>query len=479
MDRFDDIWKNRFNEENLEDSDWNTPDDKVWEGIIPHVVPAKDSRPFWLIWIFLMIISVLLILILIANKKNQISSVSIDSYSSLVLDSKEFNSRTVDFKVISTPPKKGINQNNLVYTPREKLPINVSPSDPFILNTISTYLKSKTKTFFSNKYLTDETSMDINYTKPEKSISLVPLPTENFILNDKNENKFTEEYPELISSLDLFLFLEKSALILPDSKSRKVNRFFLGVEAGATLWNHKISKDYTSDLALFDFNYQNSWGWQTSVSLGYNLNQYIGVIANFQYDQIETTSGHNSNLKYSIQEEQGINNPLNGYALNLATPYGLSGATFNFNRSQTLATDEVNLVVDFSSRHSIKNFSLPIGTVIYPFGRSKSIIPTLSVGFGLNYLAQITNKIQSIETHHDHIKYDDSGSATFVSPVLEKWHFDYRLGLGLKYKLRKGLHLQIKYDWVKGVSPIFKQNIYETRISRHQVSLGLTKSITP
>jgi opacity protein-like surface antigen len=268
-------------------------------------------------------------------------------------------------------------------------------------------------------------------------------------------------------------------LILPDSKSRKVNRFFLGVEAGATLWNHKISKDYTSDLALFDFNYQNSWGWQTSVSLGYNLNQYIGVIANFQYDQIETTSGHNSNLKYSIQEEQGINNPLNGYALNLATPYGLSGATFNFNRSQTLATDEVNLVVDFSSRHSIKNFSLPIGTVIYPFGRSKRIIPTLSVGFGLNYLAQITNKIQSIETHHDHIKYDDSGSATFVSPVLEKWHFDYRLGLGLKYKLRKGLHLQIKYDWVKGVSPIFKQNIYETRISRHQVSLGLTKSITP
>ena len=89
-----------------------------------------------------------------------------------------------------------------------------------------------------------------------------------------------------------------------------------------------------------------------------------------------------------------------------------------------------------------------------------------------------SNKIQSIETHHDAIQYDDSGSSTFVSPNLEKWHFDYRLGLGLKYELQRNLHLQINYDCIRGLNPIYKFENYETRIDRHQISLGVTKSFT-
>jgi opacity protein-like surface antigen len=169
---------------------------------------------------------------------------------------------------------------------------------------------------------------------------------------------------------------------------------------------------------------------------------------------------------------------LNDYALNLATPYGLSGATFNFNRGQTLASDEVNLLVDFNSEHLIRNFSLPLGVVIYPLGKKRKFSPTVNLGFGINYLAQISNKIQSIETHHDAIQYDDSGSSTFVSPDLEKWHFDYRLGLGLKYEVQQNLYLQLNYNWIRGLNPIYKLENYETRIDRHQISIGLTKLFT-
>jgi len=232
-------------------------------------------------------------------------------------------------------------------------------------------------------------------------------------------------------------------------------------------------------LSPFDFNYQDSWGWQTNFSLNFELNNYADAFVGLQFDQVKTTSGHNSELQYNVLEEENPSDPLNGYALSLATPYGLSGATFNFNRGQNLAANEVDLVVDFNSEHLIRNWSLPIGTAIYPLGKKRKFIPSATIGFGINYLAQITNKIQSIETHHDAIQYDDSGTSTFVSPDLEKWHFDYRLGLNAKYELKRNLHLQLNYDWTRGLNPIFKFENYETKIDRHQISLGLTKSISP
>ena len=64
MDRFDDIWKNRFNEEEFSEGDWNTPDEKVWEGIVPHVDAKDDRRPFWMILLGIGIVAILLLSIL-------------------------------------------------------------------------------------------------------------------------------------------------------------------------------------------------------------------------------------------------------------------------------------------------------------------------------------------------------------------------------------------------------------------------------
>jgi len=52
MDKFDEIWKNRFNESDVPiDSDWSSPDDIVWDGIDEHL--KKDSKRkgwFWFWW---------------------------------------------------------------------------------------------------------------------------------------------------------------------------------------------------------------------------------------------------------------------------------------------------------------------------------------------------------------------------------------------------------------------------------------------
>ncbi|MFK7774796.1 MAG: autotransporter outer membrane beta-barrel domain-containing protein [Saprospiraceae bacterium] len=485
MDRFDDIWKNRFNEEDFSDSDWNTPDEDVWEGILPHVDPEKDKRSLWMIWLGLGIgISILLISILTLNKNSQISTNELDSFGTLISETTEPSNTITTNGIgnnISNPNQEPLT-NKSTQIINEALTINVSPTKTNKINSSNTYLKSKTQTVFNSTISTDLTPTEINSERNGTSTLSTSKKLENVILEDGMKNKIFEENLISIPSLNMFLSVDNFVHpihISPEFETKDKRMFSFGFRTGATFWKHRISNDYTSDLSPFDFNYQDGLGWQASFSLNYELNNYFDVFANLQYEQVKTTSGHNSNLTYSVLEEDNSSDPLNGYALSLATPYGLSGATFNFNRGQALASDEVNLLVDFNSEHMIRNLSIPVGVAIYPFGKNQKFIPSARLGFGVNYLAQISNKIQSIETHHDAIQYDDSGSSTFVSPDLEKWHFDYRLGLGLKYELQRNLHLQVNYDWTRGLNPIYKFENYETRIDRHQVSIGLTRSFNP
>lgn len=482
MDRFDDIWKNRFNEEEISESDWNTPDEEVWEGILPHVAPQKDKRPLWMIWLGIGIISILLISILALNSKSPTSLNKSASFGTLISEPTAANNTTID----KSSNSDILNQESSSVV-NETLSINISPNKTNNQSSNNNYLKSNTlksntKTVLNSTISTDLISSEIDPVRNELSTLSISKKLENVILEDGMKDKTFEKNLISIPSLGMFLSVEKTnhpIQFSPVFNLKSKRKLILGVQAGATFWKHRISNDYISDLSPFDFNHKNTWGWQTNLTLNFELNNYFDLFANVQYEQIKTTSGHNSNLTYSTLEEENPSNPLNGYALNLATPYGLSGATFNFSRGQTLASDEVNLLVDFNSEHLIRNLSLPVGVAIYPLGKKEKLIPSVTLGFGVNYLAQISNKIQSIETHHDAIQYDDSGSSTFVSPDLEKWHFDYRLGLGLKYELQRNLHLQVNYAWTRGLNPIYKFENYETRIDRHQISLGMMKLFTP
>jgi opacity protein-like surface antigen len=482
MDRFDDIWKNRFDEEEFSEGDWNTPDEKVWEGIVPHVAPKKYGRSFWMIWLGVGVVATLLCSILLLNKGDQTSPNAIAAFGTPTSESIESTHQTGVIGDNAMEQKLEPLNTNQIKTTNESLTINVSPKNNGKANSKVTYLKSNPEIVNVFKDIsTGLISMEISPVRDVKSTLSISKKLENVILKDGMKDKNFEENLKSIPSLNMFLSNENEIHpipILPEFEISQKGKLTFGVGIGTTFWQHRISNDYTADLAPFDFNYQDAWGWQTSFSLNVALNNYFDAFASLQFEQVKATSGHNSDLTYDILEEENPFDPLNDYALNLATPYGLSGATFNFNRGQTLASDEVNLLVDFNSEHLIRNFSLPLGVVIYPLGKKRKFSPTVNLGFGINYLAQISNKIQSIETHHDAIQYDDSGSSTFVSPDLEKWHFDYRLGLGLKYEVQQNLYLQLNYNWIRGLNPIYKLENYETRIDRHQISIGLTKLFT-
>ena len=494
MDRFDDIWKDRFNEEDLPIADWNTPDDEVWKGILPHVAPEKKRRRGWW-WLWFGMGGILVAMMVIFSFPD--NSDSILSQQSEVEEVKgtlaNYDSNIVNTGVNIMNESEMVVNSSDSSLESETMSVNISPSkkterQPYNnANTSSRKLnkvESDIETPISKTEVAD-TNEAIKLNRPESS-SFKFLENKNIFESSLDGKDKVRELlsVSMLPSLEILLSkrilpnhdLSNLELLDIDFPSERKIRF--GFSTGVVLWHHRVSSNYTDFLSPFDFNFEKiSLGWQTALDMNIVINDYLEGTVGFQYEQINTTSGHNSDIPYLLADEQDANNPLNGYALSLATPYGLSGATFNLLRNQDIGANSADLLVDFHSSHVIKNFSIPIGLNIFPFGKKNIWVPSVHIGFGTNYLANISNSIQSIETHYDAIQYDDSGTATFVSPDLEKLHFDYRLGLGVNYQFNSNTSFRINYDWSRGINPIFEQDDFNTRIDRHHISLGLTTKL--
>ena len=98
-------------------------------------------------------------------------------------------------------------------------------------------------------------------------------------------------------------------------------------------------------MSQFDFDYSNEFGWTTGLKAGLNFGKYFELNLGFQVEQVRVESGHNSEIEYDPNLENG--DALNTYDLTLASPYGLTDASFILNRNRDIGSDEVPLEVDF------------------------------------------------------------------------------------------------------------------------------------
>lgn len=451
MDRFDDIWKNRFNDGNTPIGDWNSPDDElVWEGIAQHI-PTKNKRRkvLWWWWVIGALITLGLLFSFISMSKNSINQNNL-STSEIILPIKKDSNNLVSNNNISTN-STSISSNQKKSEGSQTIAREVEKSD---FNLSATHYANST-------------------------LSAVSLEQQEILEEEKTEIKINENTEiKRIQNLNLtdFEISENIDFNIPElDLNNQNNPFLLNFNVGVVFWEHQISNQYISDLSAFEFNYSDDFGWQSSLSIEYVLNKHWSFFGGIQYEQVETFSGHNSPLTYDLNTEQ---NQSNDYAQALATPYGLSEASFRFNRNESIGDDEVDLLVDFKSRHLIQNWSLPLGISYSPIGQKNRFKPSINVGFGVNYLSNISNSIHQIKTHHSAIHFEN-GVSSFAKPNLNKWHYDIRMGLALNYQLIPNLGIQFQYNWTKGLNPVFQQEKYETKINRHHWSLGIRKTFGP
>ena len=474
MDSFDDIWRNRFNTNKVDESEWNVPDEGVWEGISSHIEADKRKRRAFIILLFAF-------LLLLTG----------------VLAGAYFNTR-VPVSVEESSPTKQLKKypEQLLITVDSLFSYNILPAKlPFSnRSNLKTGLKSLPKytTIPESNNIQDEVSLEII---PKNTNNLPPVRTE---LNEKKPASEQDNYFEkrmasiegnslpktvetiklLPTLLSLIVFEEeeipKTPYFKPIEPKNTINsrKWSVRLFTGATLLKHRISEKYSSDLSPFDFNYSDEWGWQSSLQFELAVNDWLEIYTGLKYEQLSSTSGHNSSLNYNPDAE--ATSMSNVYALSLATPYGLSDASFILSRNQDIVED-VDLLVDFKSNHRLHNYSVPIGLSFYPFGKKNKIQSGINLGLGINYLSTINNQINNIDTHHDAIQYANSNETTYNAPVFKNWHFDYHIGAGITYQITNTINTNLNFNFSRGINPIFEQENYYTRIDRYSLSLGLAK----
>ncbi|MFK7807439.1 MAG: outer membrane protein [Saprospiraceae bacterium] len=507
MDRMDDIWKDRFNSEELPAENWNSPDDLVWEAVAAQTVRKDKKRllVWWILGLLALTISIFAAYmfknanatalnaaekevptLVVANSSNSIpnntltptkeeSTTSNDVFKSEINISKE--------KQLTTTTNKNTNPTNLstntsqVNNSITKTPINTITNNPN--NTAPKVAKAVVNTKTQNntaKKATNPNSL-ATFSKTEldtRQEQIAPdAPTESSVIapSDFNTSIMLLESANVLLENNTINEGDRAVQKLKDKKS-----IFFSLNAGATYWQHNISEQYTSDLSDFDFNYTDELGFLLDMDLDIPLGKRFMLQVGMDYEQVNISSGHNSELSYDPSQEGS--QPHNDYALSLATPYGLSAAEFSFVRAESVGEEPVALTVDFHSAHTIQNFSVPVSFLFAPFGNTNRFSPYLKAGFGVNYLRKLSNDIESIDTHHSAIQFDDSGTSNFQSADIERWHYDYRLGIGAAYRLSPRLSLRLHYEYARGINAIFQQDNYNTRINRHHISLGLSRSIS-
>ncbi len=479
MDKFNDIWKDRFNQGDIPDADWNTPDKEVWEAILPHVPASEDRRRPLLFWIILgaSILGIAILSYYLSSSKT-ISQHSMPATDSPVLAyvSNTNTGRTKEIKehkdeakkttaILNTSVEATASAANLDNAQRVQKNVHSQDNLHNALQ-IRTESRGIDRVKLKDEHLgTDapkarQETETVHENTVTEDVLLSPLPFVPTLLLPVEAN----EEPVITIPFKVI----PNAIELPKPKRLK-----LAFESGATYWQHRISEQYTSDLSAFEFNYSDDWGWSTQAVISYDLNDKIAITGGIAYERISTTSGHNSNLVYDPTIEEGA--MTNDYDASLATPYGIVGANFRFQREEELGDDPVDLLVDFHSKHTIQNVSVPVGVEVYPIGQRRKLIPSIGLGVGTNYLFGIENQIGSIDTNHDAIKYIKGENTSFNQPELERLHFDLRLAVGLEYMIQSDLNVGIQTNFARGINPIFELEDYETRINRYQVQLSLSK----
>ena len=485
MDRFDEIWKNRFNESDVPIGDWNTPDDElVWSSIAAQLPRKEKRRLLWLWWVFgLGLLMALIFGILWTNQQKSVSDnqEQTDKTEQLAHNQLAINDDAKELLELSEEKiylddRRGVlpaTTNNSSKVGNAKAAEKAEPAtESTIIPQPVSY--GNTVKAIDKAAIGNTEKQDVVLKNEEERAETSTITEQKEVIEEAFVPTVYDRMDELTTLWAAVESEQERQTTLPELVEEKQKKFRLttALSTGASYWKHRISEQYTTDLSPFDFNYTDEIGWQSRLHAQVDLNDRLAVFGGFQYERIRNTSGHNSALNYSLQTE--LNNS-NEYTENLATPYGPAELSFRFARDEAVAEENVGLWVDFESSHLIENWSIPLGFMVYPIGRKQLFTPAVTLGFGFNYLSSIANSVNHIETNHDAIQYDAEGSV-FAQPNINNWHYDIRLGLGFQYRLNTNLQVQLNYDWTRGLNPIFQQETYETRIDRHHLSVGLIKS---
>jgi hypothetical protein len=495
------IFRDRFNNEDIPKEEWNTPDHEVWSNI-ERTLPKKEEESSKSILIpFLLSLALLSFMFLgykYFEKAQKVKDLEILLKECSESKEMPLNNFSAQNAILQTSNKQNATpQNSIVKNGKSSF------KDSQVIKSLSLVAKESTNIQSSNLNKIENIMDDVKVSSSNGNI-LSNFGTSDLNLNNdgdynvnsiiserdlNEENKFEQgrflkitplyqmELMMLTSSKNRFLIdfpNINSPMIIPSKKTS--GPWMVGVSSGYIQWvDHKKGRlnNPLSEL-LLDENTSSSFNLQLNFKKvlhpKLSLNLGLGTYSRTQ------SSTYRLSLPYSTANETSQGNEFHNY-FEHSLPTSLGNINTNLTLARSISsnvTNNENVDLDFSLANKTRAINVPITFIYYPMNNGQGLYFETGINTELIY----QQKLAKVTTNSFHSQVDDRDmKVAFDRKQIEQINFSIPLGIGYSKKLASDISIDFSANYGFGLNNVHMHEGFTHKIDRITSQISVFKSL--
>lgn len=485
MDKFKDIWEDRFNTDDHSKDDWLQPSSAVFANVSAAVLPTQPSKKklawFWWVLIGAAVITTVGIGYRLISNDNATEDVTLYQTAKYATE-KNISSEqgTVD-EAISD---KRYEPNSILMTEVPQQQISSTETvriEGVNRNNISLNNEIAQSTISTSDFNSLE---DVNtpLMVEEKSTSITPI--KETVANNPITNKAGYLSKNMVTVLPLKIAINElesdNQLIDIPSDFTRINiqkkqignkrAFALHAQTGLAIQNAQLNDAFSNSLDNADFSSSAGVGYYAGLGLNIPINNRWSLTTDINYTHTTSVASHNANLGYDINRETADDHT-NDYNIGMATPYGLIESNIVIGRSDALDSDLVSTVADVSSDQSIRAINIA-PSLVYNAYSSRFINLELKTGFGIEQILSVDNHIHDVMTNYNGLNYQQGEVIKTQDEMsINNTIGQATAGFNIGVKLSSSSMLLLGYEYQKALNPIFQMDDKKTYLNNQNIGI--------
>ncbi len=488
------IFRDRFNNEDIPKEEWNTPDHEVWENI-ERTLPKKEDKSSKSTLIpFLLSLALLSFMFLgykyfeKAQKVNDLEILLKECSESKEIPSYNFSAQNSITQTSIVKNDKSIKSsfeasqvNNSFYLVVKGLTNIQAPN----LN-INENIFDDVKVLSSNgNIISNFGPSDLNLNKgANNKLDSISSERELNSANKFEKGRILEVTP--LNQMELMMLLSSKNRLLIDftntnipmiiSSKKTTGPWMIGVSSGHIQWvDHKKGRlnNPLSEL-LLDENTSSSFNLQLNflkvLHPKLSLNLGLGIYSRTQ------SSTYRLSLPYSIANETSHGNEFHNY-FEHSLPTSLGNINTNLTLARSISsnvTNNENVDLDFSLANKTRAINVPITFIYYPMNNGQGLYFETGINTELIY----QQKLAKVTTNSFHSQVDDRDmKVAFDRKQIEQINFAIPLGIGYSKKLGSNISIDFSAKYGFGLSNVHMHEGFTHKIDRITSQISVFKSL--
>lgn len=477
------IFREKFDTENVPKEAWNTPPDEIWSNIESSFPKHKEDSKRTTLIPFILSMSLLGFMFLgykYLQKVQEIKTLEQKLQDCSVNQTQTLGQGKVDEPIVnanglgiySQIKDNKVNKKSLFSKYN-----NVNPS--IILNTQRQNSEVINQNIITNNNLIPNTTDD---SLPDEFVkdALTKDAGSGNIQNEDARQKFAIN---TLKSLNANTIKNSNAfdagMLTPYTVSikpvvKRPSHWMGGISAGYNIWvdkkngniEHPLSElllsENTSPSIHYQINIKKKIGRSFAVNFGigsYNRNQ---------------RSIYRLSLPYSTTNETLSGNELHNY-FEHSLPTSLGNINTNLTLSRSINSNVTNnetVNLDFSLSNNVRALNIPLTFIYYPMKTGQGLF--LESGINTEFI--YTQSISNVSTHSFHSQVDDKDmKVAFDKKQIEQFNFTIPVGIGYSKRLTKELSVDILASYGFGINDVHTHNGFTHRIDRIMSQISIFK----